>query len=163
MTSKIKYRVLWDTSVFLAKLNNEASAPMADIDNILDGVHKGDIVLMLSVTTYTEILTAKHTKEQLETLDKFLMRSNIMRIETTFQIAKKAEQIRSRGLTQPTKSQIRKIRTPDATIIASAIIFGADLMHSLEPKHHSLSGSSIVDGLKITMPQDPSGQRMLSI
>lgn len=163
MSKKSKYKVLWDTSVFLAKLKSEKNAPLAEIDEILEGVHKGDITLMLSVTTYTEILSAKHTKKQMEALDKFLLRSNIVRIETSFQIAKKAEQVRSRGMTRAKKGQKRSIKTPDATIIAAAIVFGADVMHSLEPRHHSLSGTGIVDGLTITPPRDPTGQLLLPI
>ena len=77
----------------------------------------------------------------------------------TFPIAQKAEEIRSRALTTGPKSQRRNIRTPDAQIIATAFIQQADVLHSLEPKHHNLSGSSIVDGLKIMPPCLATGQK----
>ena len=158
MTDKIKY--CWDTSVFVGWLKREETAPLADIDAILGDIHANKAVLIVSVVTYTEILRVKHTPKQLRTFDDFLKRSNVLRADNTFPIAQKAEQIRSRAMEGP-KSQQRVIKTVDATILATGIIHQADVLHSLEPKHHNLSRSKIVDGLLITAPQELSGQRAL--
>jgi predicted nucleic acid-binding protein len=146
----------WDTSVFLAWINQEENAPLGDIDIVLNKVYSKEISLIVSVTTYTEILRAKHTREQLETFDRFLSRSNVFRADATFPIAQKAEEIRSRAL-----AENRKIKTPDATIISTAICYSAAALFTLEPSHHNLSGRSIVDGLIISLPCDPNGQRAL--
>jgi predicted nucleic acid-binding protein len=149
--------------VFLAWLNEEESAPIADIEAILEEIHKFKATLIVAVTTYTEILRAKHTDEQIELFDRFLQRSNVIKVDTTFQIAQKAERIRSRAIETAKKHEKRNIKTPDATIIATAIVYGADVLHSMEPRHHKLSESDIVDGLRIMLPQDLSGQKMLDI
>jgi len=151
----------WDTSVFLAWLNQEESAPLADIEMVLDQIYMLKATLVVAVTTYTEILRAKHSQKQLEEFDKFLLRSNVIKVDTTFQIAQKAERIRSAAFERPKRGQKRNIKTPDATIISTAIIYGVDVLHSMEPRHHSLSESDIVDGLRIELPQDSSGQRAL--
>lgn len=154
----------WDTSVFLAWLNREENKPLADIDLLIDDIHAKKANLVMSVTTYSEMLTTKHTPEQLEMFNKFLMRRNIQRVPVTFGIAQKAAEVRSRGETIPDQQgNIRKIKTPDATIIATAIVYKVTALHSCEPKHHRLSRSEIVDGILITNPGDFSGQQALNL
>ena len=89
-------------------------------------------------------------------LDKFLLRSNVVRVDTTIPVAKKAAKIRDAGL-----QQRRKIRTPDATILAVAILYKASVLHSLDADMLSLNGSAIVDGLAVTEPRLLSGVRPL--
>jgi predicted nucleic acid-binding protein len=159
--SKPKY--CWDTSVFLAWLNREQSAPLADIDALITDIEAKRAILVVSVNTYTEMLRAKHTQEQADMFDAFLRRQSIVRVGVTFPIGQKAEEIRSRGLTLFPKNQKRSIATPDAQIIATAIVHKCDVLHSMEPKHHNLSGHAAVDGLKIVLPRHISGQKALGL
>lgn len=151
MSSKTNYA--WDTSVLLAWLGEEQTAPLADMALVIDEIDGDKANLILSVTTFSEILESKYTAEQLDKLKRFLLRSNVIKVDTTFHIAQKASQIRNAGLAEG-----RKIKTPDATILATAILFKADVLHSLDPHHLNLNGSPIVDGLRITLPQLLSGQ-----
>ena len=160
MSKQRHYRYAWDTSVFLGWINREASAPQADIEAVLNEIYANRSTLIMSVVTHTEILDAKHTPKQLAAWEGFLKRSSVLRVDATFPIADKAKQIRNRGLEGP-KSQQRKIKTADATIIATAILQQAVVLHSLEPRHLNLSGSTIVDGLKITLPCLFTGQMTL--
>lgn len=159
----------WDTSVFIAWLNRQISAPLAEIDAILDDIYAGRVTLMVPVMVYTEIVRAKHSAEQILSFDRFLDRSNVQVIEQSLAVAREAEKIRSRGITMSVdggrvaKRQERKIKAPDAAIIATAILYGADVLHSLEPKHLQLNGSPIVAGLKITKPIGPGGQQSLTM
>ncbi len=159
--SKPKY--CWDSSVFLGWLNREASAPLADIDALIKDIEANRAILVVSVNTYTEMLTAKHTPEQATAFADFLKRSSIIRVDVSFPIATKAEQIRSRGLTMFKKGQKRSISASDAQIIATAIIHGCDVLHSLEPQHHNLSGHDAVDRLQISLPRHISGQKALNL
>lgn len=134
-------------------------APQADIEAVLTEIYAKRSTLIVSVVTYTEILSAKHTKRQRDAWDGFLKRSNVLRVDVTFPIAQKAEEVRSRALITRPKSEQRKIKTPDVQIIATAIIQQADVLHSLEPQHLNLSGSQIVDGLKIALPCLATGQK----
>ena len=56
----------------------------------------------------------------------------------------------------------RRIRTPDATILAVAILHKAHVLHSLDDGMLSLNGSTIVDGLSITRPFPLSGPTLFS-
>jgi predicted nucleic acid-binding protein len=154
MSSKTNYA--WDTSVIIAWLCEEPSAPLGDMGLVVDEIDGDRANLIFSVTTFAEILESKHTPEQIDKLNRFLRRSNVIRVDITFPIAQKASQIRNAGLQEG-----RKIKTPDATVLATAILHKADVLHSLDPHHLNLDGSPIVDGLRITLPRPLSGQRAL--
>ena len=148
----------WDTSVLVAWLCDEPGAPLDDIGLVVDEIDrdKDPAVLILAVTIFTEILETKHTPEEIDKLSKFLSRSNVLKVETTFKIAKKAGEIRDAALAQG-----RKIKTPDAQILATAILYDADVLHTLDDQLLNLSGSVIVDGLKITLPELLGGGKSL--
>jgi predicted nucleic acid-binding protein len=115
----------WDSSVVIAWLCEEETAPLEDIEAVVTEVDAGKANLIFSVTTYCEILESKYEQEQLDQLDRFLLRSNVRKYDTTIPISKKVARIRDAGVKDG-----RKIKTPDATIIAVAIMFGADVLHS---------------------------------
>ncbi len=140
----------WDTSVFLAWLGEEKSAPLGDIDLIIGEIDRGEAILLVPVTAYSEILDAKHTPEQMAKLEKFLSRSNVVIADTTKPIARKVGEIRGQGLKEDPPL---KLKTPDTTFIATAIHFEANVLHTLEEKMRKLDESPIVDGLKIKLPK----------
>ena len=143
--NKINYA--WDSTVVIAWLCDEASAPLVDMELVVNQIDSNQANLIFSVTTFSEILASKYTKEQIEELEKFLKHSNVVRVDTTFPVAQKAAQIRDAGL-----GEGRKIKTPDATILAVSILFKANVLHSLDKDMLNLNGSPIVDGLRITKP-----------
>lgn len=148
----------WDTSVLIAWFCEEPGAPLDDIGLVVDEIdkEKSPAVLIISVVTFTEILETKHTAEQLDKLSQFLRRSNVLKAETTFKVAKKAGEIRDAALAQG-----RKIKTPDAQILATAILYNADVLHTLDDQLLNLNGRPLVDGLKITLPQLLDGGKSL--
>ena len=110
----------------------------------------------MSVTAYEEILEIKHSKEQMDKFESFLKRSNIITLNVTLAVAKKTQEIRSKGMATG-----RKIRTPDAQHIATAILCKATVLHSLDAGMLSLSETDIVDGLKIEKPMRHDRQMSL--
>lgn len=152
--SKINYA--WDSGVFIAWLTEESTAPLGDIDLVVREIDSGRANLILSVTTYAEILASKYDEKQLQLLDGFLQRSNVVKVDTTVQVAQKAARIRDAGLQDG-----RKIKTPDATVVAAAILHKANVLHTLDAGLLNLNGTNIVDGLAITMPCLKSGDRSL--
>jgi hypothetical protein len=61
-----------------------------------------------------------------------------------------------------TAKPIRKLKTPDATFIATAIVFKADVFHTLETTQLPLlSKTPIVDGLVISSPKPLTGEQSL--
>jgi predicted nucleic acid-binding protein len=154
MSKLVKY--CWDTSVFIAWIAEEEDKPLADIGTVADEISSGKAVLIVPVTIYSEILETRHTEEQLRRFEQFLKRSEVIVADTTVPIAQKASAIRSKG-----EAEGRKIKTPDATVLATAILYKADVLHSFDPHLLNLNGSSIVDGLRITKPISLSGQHGL--
>lgn len=146
----------WDTTVLISWLCEDQSAPLANIAMVVKEIDDKQANLILSVTTYSEVLESKYSAAQLDLLDRFMRRSNVIPIDTTTPIATKAAKIRDRGLQDG-----RKIKTPDATVIAAAILHKANVLHSLDKGMLSLSGSSTVDGLAIVKPCLLSGQGSL--
>lgn len=126
------------------------------MDLVLREIDSGRANFIVSVVIYSEILESKHDKEQVDKLESFLRRSNVVQVDTNFKVAQKAGRIRDSGL-----SEGRKIKTPDATVIAAAILFKADVLHTLDGGILSLNGTNIVDGLAITSPRLKSGDRHL--
>ena len=147
----------WDASVFIAWLRQESTAPLSDIAVVADQIDANTANLLVSVIAYAEVLSARHSPDEMQRFQAFLRRSNVTVADTTQAIALRVEQIRSAGL-----SEARKIKTPDATFAATAIVHGANVLHSLDPDLLNLNGSAIVDGLRITRPMDIGGQQRLS-
>ena len=91
----------------------------------------------------------------MEMFRRFLQRSTVEVANITQAIAEKTGQVRSRALGLVPKV---KLRTPDATYIAVAILFKADVFHTLEATQlPQLSGTATVEGLKITAPRPLKG------
>jgi predicted nucleic acid-binding protein len=148
----------WDASVLLAWLGEEEGAPLGGIDSVVEEIDAGDRVatLIVSVVAHTEVLAAKHTEDQIKKFRAFLERSNVLVVDVDLRVSEKAEAIRSKALAEG-----RKIKTPDAQHLATAILYRADVFHTLDDKLINLSGSAIVDGLTISKPISHTGQGML--
>ena len=141
--------------MFLAWLQEEAAAPLGDIDLVRGEIGRGEATLLVPAILFTEILAARNTPEQMGTFRKFLNRSNVVVANIDQAIAEKAGQLRSRALELPQKVNLR---TPDATYLATAIIYQADVFHTLEAALlPQLSGTPVVDGLRITAPRPLKG------
>lgn len=156
MSKAKRPKYCWDTSVFLAWIKAEEGSPLDDIELVADEIDGDKADLIVPVTIYTEVLEAKHTKKQIGQFQLFLKRSNVHSVDTTIGIAQKASDIRSRALKEG-----RKLKTPDATVIATALIYGADVLHSLDPHILGLNGSAASEGLRICLPQLITGQKAL--
>ncbi len=146
----------WDATVLLAWLEEDENAPLGGIDSVVQEIDGGTATLIVSVVAHTEVLRAKHSEEQMQKFRAFLERSNVLVVNVDLRIAEKAEEIRSKGLEAK-----RKIKTPDAQHMASAIVYHAEVFHTLDDKLIGLSGTKIVDGLTISKPISSSGQGML--
>jgi predicted nucleic acid-binding protein len=146
----------WDTCVFIAWLKQEENKPLADIELVVNEIDSGHAVLVVSVTVFTEIQRSKFTNEQWERFQGFLTRSNVVVANTTPDIAQKGSEIRDRA-----EADERRIKTGDATIVATAIAYGVDALHTFDPGLLRLSRSAVVEGLPITEPITREGQKGL--
>lgn len=145
----------WDVNVILAYMLQDSSAPLADIDLVVGEIDRNEAILLVPVTAYMEILEAKNTPEQMAEVRAFLQRSNVEVANITQPIAEKVGQIRSRGLLA---KPLRKIEVPDATYLATALLYKADVFHTCEEGMLlNLNGSDIVEKLLITKPKPLKG------
>src|SRR6516165_3361947 len=88
----------WDATVLLAWLNEEKSAPLGNIDSVVQEIDEGKASLIVSVVAHTEVLQAKHSEEQMKEFHAFLERSNVLVVDIDLRISEKAQEIRSKGL-----------------------------------------------------------------
>jgi predicted nucleic acid-binding protein len=158
MNKKVNYA--WDSTVILAWLAGDSTAPLDDILEIVKEIDGGKANLIVSVNAYSEVLEVKNSKRAMDRFRETLHRSNVIIADVTAAIALKAQQIRDAGLRLKAKER-RRIKTPDAQHMATAIIYKADVLHSLDNDMLQLNGSDIVDGLKIVKPVLFDGQRVI--
>ena len=144
----------WDTSVFVAWIKNEEGAPLADIGLVTDELDKNQSNLLVPMPIVTEILEARHSPDQIAKFNAYLQRSNVILADTTYPIARKASDLRSAFL-----AQNRKLKTPDAQVIATAIVYRANALHSLDPDILNVAGDPAIEGLRISRPMTIHGQR----
>lgn len=148
----------WDTCVFLAHFKQEQDKNLDDIAAVLDEILTGKADLVLSITIRMEILDVVESPQLRSDLTEFLKRSNIMVVNVDPPVA---DQVISIRYAAHNGDPSRNVKTPDAQIIATAMLYGADVLHSYDEKVLNLSGSDIVGGLKIVKPCLINGQRLL--
>ncbi len=147
----------WDAGVFIAWFGAEADKPLDDISLVVAEIDRNAADLLVPVTAYAEILDTPAWPNRAEQFRKFVRRSNVVIADTTQAIAEKAGEIRSRGAVAQPK---RSIKTPDALFLATAVIYKATVFHTTElTKLPNLSGSDIVEGLRIEAPKPHTGQQ----
>lgn len=158
--------IYWDTSVFLAWLQDEQwEADILDgIELVVRQVHNNQVLLITSVVTDTEVLRCKIPKEAYAKWEGVFMRKNVKMIVHDQRVGRKSNQIRdclhSKGV---------RVTTPDSIHLATAIINEADEFHTLDGAGTRarpedlirLNGDPCVEGLKIITPAATSKQMSL--
>ena len=144
----------WDTSVFIAWLASETDKPLADIGAVVEEVDNGKASMVVANIVLSEMLEIDGNPDGVDEFRRFLRRSNVVPIDGTVQIAERAG-----GIRRALKAAGRHvIRTPDATIVATAILMQADVLHTFDDALLKLDGDPVVDGLRIKRPRPFSGQ-----
>jgi predicted nucleic acid-binding protein len=140
----------WDTSIFLAWLMNEKRAPgemegLAEVAALFD---RREAVLVTSVLAKTEVLESSLDATGRALFDDIFKRSNIVLCDVTEPISDLAREIRDHG-----KLSGRNIKTPDATHLATAIIYRVDAMHTFDGRLLSLNGAGTGRQLVVCKPR----------
>lgn len=146
--------IYWDTCVFIAWLKDEKDkwppAIWQGIQDVADLVQIGQIILVTSTLTRTEVFLGTLTLEQKQKFAGILRRKNVQEVAPHMRIADRASAIREK----------HKIKTPDAIHLATAILYGVDEMHTMDGWHEdgkrdgllALSGNVAEYKLWITEP-----------
>src|SRR6266496_4414456 len=117
-------RIYWDTTVWLAWLNDERKWPASVVAGIQEAVYEvemNEAILFTSAVTRGEIYFGTLTPDQKAMYAKLMRRTNVQEINADPRIMDRVSAIReyhdARG---------RKIKTPDATHLATAVLYRAD-------------------------------------
>jgi len=123
--------IYWDTCIFLTWLTSDSSDPvlLAGIREVIESFHRGNIVLVTSVTTLSELLDLHNDPFIGQTIDKIFQRDNAVMMNVDQKVSLLAGQIRNYYNSLP-KTHRLKIETPDATHLASAIVAGSHEFHT---------------------------------
>jgi predicted nucleic acid-binding protein len=120
----------WDTATFIAWLDggkNLAVEVISGLDEIAKEINDNRAFLCTSVITQVEVLQGKLTPEQSTRFDNLFKRRNFSLINVDGRIATRASEIRNyynqRGI---------NIKTPDATHLATALIYKVDEFHTTD-------------------------------
>ena len=120
----------WDANVFIAWLKGETCWPSSVITGMNDvarEVTENRAILFTSTLTNTEILQGSLAKEQRARLAALMQRTNVQQISADARITDRASAIREHYNTRGDK-----IKTPDAIHLATAIIYKADEMQTMD-------------------------------
>jgi len=131
-----KGRIYWDTNIFIAWLKDEQRKPgeMDGVREYVEKAMKGEIVLVTSVMTKIEVLRCKMPARAEELFAKLLKRRNVRAQPLDIRVADIANQIRDYYQRQSVVDGLPTVSTPDATHLATAILYEVDEFHTFDEK-----------------------------
>ena len=145
--------VLWDTSVFLAWFNKEADKDLVRLTAVVDEVDAMKVIVCVSAISQAEILDTAKSLNAKALFSAFCKRSNVQQLLPDERIIGLASEIRQDALDGHQADKSRpKLKTPDAIIAASAIIYQVPRMFSYDPDLLNLSGSPVLRSLIAEKP-----------
>lgn len=145
MPRKAKY--YWDTSVFLAWIKNEVK-PEGEMDGlaeIVEEIDTGRAILVTSVLTVTEIFEGNLDNEQQERLNATLKRPTTVPVNVDLRVSRKAQRLREHY-------KEHRLKTPDATHLASALLMKVDALHTFDPHLLRYDGNVMGENLRVCKP-----------
>lgn len=138
--------ICWDSSVVIDwMLDRKSKNPerIPAIRSVFHEIEDGRLQLAVSALVHAEVLESTTPADAMQKFRAFMNDAEMVDvIAVDVPIAEKAREIRDRAL--------KKIKTPDAIHLATAIIGGAGVFHTFDRGLLSLSGADEVDGLVIT-------------
>lgn len=154
----------WDAAPLIAWIKDEKRDDPAEMDGlagVIDLVERGKAVLMTSVLWRAEVLTSTLNEDQKRNLTKVFQSRYIRELSIDARVMDLAREIRDYQKNQQQKDVIKKIRTPDAIHLASAIHYDAAEFHTFDGKKAdgtngallTLNGNVAGHRLKICIPK----------
>lgn len=121
-------KIYWDSACWLAWLNGEGietwpASVVQGIKDVVAEVEANRAILLTSALTRGEIFQGKLSEAKKDMFAKVLRRRNVREINADPRVFDEASRIREYHANQPEK---RRISTPDATHLATAVLYEAD-------------------------------------
>jgi predicted nucleic acid-binding protein len=127
---KIARRIYWDTTCWLAWLNDERHWPPSVITGIQDVVYEVESessVLFTSTITRAEIFFGKLDLNQKNLFARLMRRTNVIEVSADPRIMDRASAIREYHAARG-----QRVMTPDATHLATAVLYKADEFQTMD-------------------------------
>ena len=139
----------WDSSVFIALLTAEprSEEDVAGLSEVIDLVDRREVTVITSSLIRSEVLDDATDPDLRRRLEDLFRRPSCVMVDVNRAISDKAGSLRS-----ACRESGRRLRTPDAVFIATALLHRVDALHSFDDDHLSLSRRPEVDGLLICKP-----------
>jgi predicted nucleic acid-binding protein len=143
----------WDTCLFLAWLNDEPrkSGEMDGVRELIARHKRREIRLMTSVLTQVEVLQSRLPVGMGSLFLEVLKR--LTRMGMDIKVASLAHDIRDYYLIHSDQHGGKRLSTPDAIHLATAILYRADEFHTFDEKLIPLSGNVGGHDLRICKPE----------
>lgn len=122
--------IFWDTCITLAWLKDEKIWPLPvlkGMKDVADLVSANDAYLLLSTLMRVEIFMGRLTTEEKQKFSSLLRRSNVREVAPDMRVTDRASAIREYYNTRG-----NKVAAPDAIMLATAVLYKADEMHTLD-------------------------------
>lgn len=145
-----RHKYCWDSCVFIAILTGE-QRPRNELEalrDVMDLFDRGEAVVVTSALLEAEVLDAVGDDGVRDRLNGLLRRSNFVVQDVTRTLSQRAAEIR-----QSLRAQGIRLKTPDATFIATALVHGCTALQTYDGGLLSLTGREEVGRLRITIPQ----------
>lgn len=157
--------ICWDTSVLINWLQGSGTENrMLSIKSVMAEIEAKKYKLAVSILVYVEVLECKMKMEYemleqaIKGFEDFMKNRNLVEVfAVDIRIAKRAQALRNRMLNEKKK----KIGTPDAIHIATAIVSNAKQLHTFDKEILKLNGKDEVEGLIITECDLPGANWLL--
>lgn len=145
-----KPKIYWDACIFIAWLKDEKrdAGEMEDLAGVVTQISNKDAFMFTSVMTQTEVLSGTLTTSAKKVFDDVFMRQNIYMVDVTQKVSQLAHDIRNHY-----RDNGIKLKTPDATHLATAIIHSANEFHTFDEQLLKLHPNVAGYPLKICKPQ----------
>lgn len=138
--------ICWDSCVLIELIKGDNQARIHDIVPIAKSISKKQHGLIVSTLVYVEVLESKMSSTDIKKFESFMQnRKEVEIVAVDTQIARKARAIRDSGI-----KNSKKISTPDAVHLATAIISGAGSLHTFDDILLSLNRTKEAEGIDIT-------------
>lgn len=135
--------VCWDSSVLIDWIKGDDQDRMKRIGMVVSGVEQDKYRIVVSTLAYVEVLESTMPEGTMKMFQQFMQnRKQVEVVTVDIRVAQKAQLIRNNSR--------KKLSTPDAVHIATAIVSGANLFHTFDDGLLQLSGKDEVEGLTIT-------------
>lgn len=144
----------WDATIFTSWLQGPSvtPGPYENLRALVTQAYTGNIYIITSAIVMAEILKGRLSNDAKEMLERFWKRRNVRREPVHNGVAMKAGEIRDFVRNRYS----RNLETPDATILATAVIHKVDVLYTYD--HDDLLRlDGDVDGynLRIQAPPTP--------